>query len=151
MAIAPDIVEAARRAQALCGIPASVLLAQYGLESAWGRRTPPGSCNPFGEKALPGQAAVAAATHEVVGDETFATKARFLIYASLGEAFAAHARHLATSAHYAAARAVLPDAEGFCRGLNGVYATDPEYADKLIAIIRSGDLTRYDAPLAQSA
>jgi flagellum-specific peptidoglycan hydrolase FlgJ len=151
MSIAPEIVAAARQAQAAHGIPASVLLAQYGAESAWGRHMPPGSCNPFGEKALAGQPSVAAATHEVVGGRTVAVHAPFRVYASLEAAFESHAAHLATSARYAAARAALPDAEGFCRGLNGVYATDPDYAAKLIAIIRSGDLTRYDAPAAPPA
>jgi flagellum-specific peptidoglycan hydrolase FlgJ len=146
MSLAPDVIAAARRAQASHGIPASVLLAQFGLESAWGRRMPPGSNNPFGEKAIPGQASVSVATHEVVRGQTVVLQAPFRLYASLDDAFDEHAQHLATSVHYALARAALPDVEGFCQGLDGVYATDPGYAGKLIALIRADDLTKYDAP-----
>jgi hypothetical protein len=146
MPVAPEAINAARRAQARHGIPASVLLAQFGLESSWGKHEPPGSNNPFGEKALPGQPSVTVPTHEVVDGRSILIQAPFRVYASLDDAFDVHAAHLATSFHYAKARAALPDAEGFCRGLNGIYATDPNYADKLIALIRDDDLTRYDVP-----
>ncbi len=146
MSLAPDVIAAAQRAQARRGIPASVLLAQYGDESAWGRRMPPGSNNPFGEKAVQGQAAVTVATHEVVRGQTVTVQAPFRRYASLDDAFDQHAEHLATSALYAGARARLPNVEAFCEALTGVYATDPAYGDKLTAIIRGDDLTRYDAP-----
>jgi hypothetical protein len=44
----------------------SVSLAQWALESAYGRAEPPASNNPFGIKALPGQPSVAAMTHETL-------------------------------------------------------------------------------------
>ena len=48
----PDaVIRAAQASQTRWGIPASVTLAQWALESAWGSRMPPGSNNPFGIKA----------------------------------------------------------------------------------------------------
>lgn len=62
--IPPDIADAARRAQARTGIPASSQIAQWAVESAWGAKCP--GNNPFGIKARPGEAHVTFATHEVV-------------------------------------------------------------------------------------
>ena len=48
----PEVIEAARASQTRWGIPASVTLAQWIVESAWGSAMPPDSNNPFGIKAL---------------------------------------------------------------------------------------------------
>ena len=60
-----DVIEAAQASERKHGIPASVSLAQFALESAWGKKMPPDSHNPFGIKAVQGQPAVTVRTREV--------------------------------------------------------------------------------------
>ena len=47
-----DVIEAAKTSRQRWGIPASITLAQWIVESAWGSAMPPDSNNPFGIKAL---------------------------------------------------------------------------------------------------
>ena len=140
----PAVLAAARAADARWRIPASVSLAQWALESGWGRHMPPGSNNPFGVKARPGDAAAAAETREVIDGRDETILARFRVFASLDEAFDDHARLLATAPAYAPARACLPDVKAFCAALTGRYATDPQYGDRLAAVIDSAQLERFD-------
>lgn len=145
MTPAPDIIAAAQAAQAKWNIPASISIAQYGLESGWGARIPPGSFNYFGIKAVAGQPSVTVPTREVINGQSVMINAAFRKFASTAEAFDLHAELLATSAHYAAARAALPDPYAFANALTGVYATDPNYGHLLGQIIRGDNLTQYDA------
>lgn len=140
----PLAVAAAQAAERSWGIPASVTLAQFGLESDWGKHMPPNSNNPFGIKALPGQPVSEALTREVVHGSTVVVHAGFRKFNGLLEAFDAHARLLAEGKPYHFARQVLPDAEKFANALTGVYATDPQYGAKLINIMRADDLAQYD-------
>ncbi len=48
--VPPDVLEAARTSRQRWGIPASITLAQWIVESAWGAAMPPASNNPFGIK-----------------------------------------------------------------------------------------------------
>lgn len=141
----PAAVNAARASARAYGIPASVTLAQWALESAWGKRIPTGSNNPFGIKALPHQPYVIVPTHEVVKGQRILIHAAFRKFDSLADAFEAHAKLLATARVYAPARSALPDPFRFADALTGVYATDPHYGDTLEAIIRGSNLQRYDA------
>jgi flagellum-specific peptidoglycan hydrolase FlgJ len=145
---APEVIAAAQAAQLRWKIPASVTIAQYGLESGWGAHTPPGSNNPFGIKAAAGQGGVDALTAEFVHARWVTEDQPFAKFCSLAAAFDAHARLLATSPCYAPARARLPGATAFAEALTGVYATDPGYGGKLCELIRRDGLTRYDAPPA---
>lgn len=129
------------------GIPASVTLAQYCLESDFGERMPPGSNNPFGIKATGEQPAVSTQTHEVTKDgKTYPVIARFRRFNTLQAAFDAHARLLADAPAYAKARAMLRihGAIEFAHCLTGVYATDPLYGDKLEMLIEHYNLLIYD-------
>ena len=141
----PDVIAAACASQARWDIPASVCLAQWALESAWGRALPPRSNNPFGIKARSGEPAVVAMTREVVDGRSLRLPQRFRRFSSLTVAFEAHGRLLATGTAYAAARAVRHDGRAFARALQGHYATDPDYAAKLVALIDAHDLDRFDA------
>ncbi len=153
----PAEVIAAAQAAALANppIPASVLLGQWALESGWGAHMPPGSNNPFGEKALPGDPSVAAPTSEVVDGHLVPTNAPFRAFPSIAAAFAFHARHLATSHHFIAARACLPDVKAFCFALGGGtpeapnYSTDPNYGARLWPVIADSNLIRFD-PMTQT-
>ncbi len=152
----PAAIAAAQAAQKAWAIPASISLAQFGLESGWGAHMPPGTLNPFGIKARKDAAghyidpiAGEALTREVVRgadgkDHDVIIHAAFRKFDSLAQAFDVHARLLATGTPYAHARSLLPDVEAFVKALTGVYATDPHYGAALTAIIRGGNLTQYD-------
>ncbi|MBW8753428.1 MAG: glucosaminidase domain-containing protein [Sphingomonadales bacterium] len=126
-------------------MPTSVTLAQFGLESAWGRRMPPGGNNPFGIKARPGEPFVKVDTWEQDRQgRTYRIEAKFRVYASLEEAFEAHAQLLQRSA-YATARAART-ADDYADALTGVYATDRQYGAKLKTLIRQHGLNAFDLP-----
>lgn len=153
-----QIIQAAQASQLQWGVPASVTLAQFVLESAGGRRMPPGSNNPFGIKARQGEPSIEAMTEEVVNGRRIRKTEKFRRFADFDEAFARHGRLLATSRYYTGAMAVRHDPVAFSRALTGIYATDPRYGDKLVELIETCDLRSYDIdrtislpPLATSA
>ncbi|ODN70166.1 Exo-glucosaminidase LytG precursor [Methylobrevis pamukkalensis] len=139
------VIRAAQRSNATWGVPVSVILAQFILESAGGKKMPPGSNNPFGIKARSDEPAVSATTIEVEGGAAQSVVAKFRKFASFDEAFDHHGRLLATSKYYVGAMAVKHDPVAFCHALTGIYATDPHYGDKLVAVIGKYALTQYDA------
>jgi len=124
----------------------SVSLAQWALESAYGHAEPAESDNPFGIKAIAGQAEVVAETHETLHGVYVELPQMFAKYASLADAFDAHAKLLATAPRYHAAQAAqTPDA--YAMALQGVYATGipgHPYGLALIAIMKSANLYQYD-------
>lgn len=144
-----DVVAAAQASEKLyypLGPFASVSLAQWALESAYGRAEPPGSNNPFGIKAVRGQADVVSMTHETLHGVYVPLPQHFAKYVSLTDAFDAHAKLLATAPCYHAAQAAqTPDA--YAMALQGVYATGipgHPYGGALIAVMRSANLYQYD-------
>jgi len=148
--IPQETIKAAQAAQRKWGVWASVSLAQFGVESAWGRAMPKGSNNPFGIKALPGHPSVPAVTREFTHGRYITIVARFAAFKDFDEAFEEHAKLLATHPHYYsramahAWKSSAPSAEDFAKALNGVYATDPHYAETLCNIMRSMNLYQYD-------
>lgn len=137
-------VAAAQAAERKWGVPASIALGQYQLESGGGRHMPAGSNNPFGMKARAGDPFVWAWTHEQdKAGKSYRIKAKFRVFKSLDEAFDEHARLLATSPVYAATKAAKTS-DAYADALQGRYATDRRYADKLKGIIHAGGLTAYD-------
>lgn len=143
MNLEPEWIAAAKAAQVATRVPASVSLAQFGLESGWGKHMPAGSNNPFGIKAFHG-GGVSAATTEVIGGKVIHEDQPFAVYPDLKTAFLAHARLLSHVRVYAPAMAVLPDVAKFVALMAPHYATDPGYAMKIMGIIHSGNLTQYD-------
>jgi flagellum-specific peptidoglycan hydrolase FlgJ len=144
-------IDAAKASQAKWRIPASVSLAQYIIESGWGKHDL-GCFNYFGMKA-PCDAAghplvphVDLKTREVdkYGHDYYIT-APFRKFSSPAEAFDEHARLLATKGAYANARSKLPNADAFVDALTGVYATDPHYGQSLKAVMHGSNLYQYDA------
>jgi len=141
----PEIIEAARASLKNWGIPPSITLAQWIVESAWGAAMPPDSNNPFGIKALDSQPAVESETREVVDGKVVTITARFRRFANLAEAFEVHGRLLATAAPYQAARTYLRDPDRFADALTGVYATDPQYGETLKWVMDSYKLKQHEA------
>ena len=140
----PEIIAAACEAQRKWKIPASISLAQWALESGWGRHMPPGSNNPFGMKARPGDPFVTVRTREQDRDgHDYFIEAAFRKFGSIAEAFDAHGA-LLNKPVYARARAALPDPDRFADALTGVYATDPNYGTTLKYVIHTYDFIMHD-------
>lgn len=141
----PDIIAAAQDAQRAHGVPASVSISQWALESAWGARCT-GEFNFFGIKAVGDQPHTLCWTHEFVGGKSVSCQQPFRNFASVAEAFDAHAA-LLRGARYAKAWPVT-SVEAFVKAIAPVYATDPNYAANDLNLIRVDHFTDYDLPLA---
>lgn len=139
-----EVIKAAQASQRRWNVPASVTLAQWALESAFGARMPPGSNNPFGIKALAGQPSVMALTTEVIGGRKKRVNAAFRVFDSLEEAFVLHGKLLGSAGVYANARKFMNNPNRFADALTGVYASDPNYGELLKSIMRKYDLYRFD-------
>ncbi len=123
-------------------------LAQWAIESAYGKEIPPGSNNYFGIKAVHGQAYVMAWTHEFVGGRMVRVMASFAKYPTPLGSFLAHAHLLADSPIYSAARA-HNDWAGFVEAMAKHYATAPKYAAAIIKEIEVYDLNAYNVAAEQ--
>lgn len=137
------IGDAAHAASRASGVPAVLIMAQAALESGWGRREIRGSdgvqsFNLFGIKAdrsWRGPVAESATT-EYVGGVIQRVTAKFRAYGSYEEAFADYAKFLKSNPRYAGVLAAKDPAEA-ARGLHRAgYATDPDYADKLVRVMQ---------------
>lgn len=142
----PEVIEAAVASKTKWSIPASVTLAQWAVESAWGNSMPPDSNNPFGIKAVGDQPAVESATREVVGGQDITIQAKFRKFESIAEAFDLHGKLLATGTPYRNAMKVKDDYEAFSDALTGVYATDPNYGTTLKYVIKTYNFDLLDKP-----
>ena len=139
-----DVVDAAIASNKKWSVPASVTLAQWAVESAWGASMPPGSNNPFGIKAIGDQPAVDSATREVENGQSINIVAKFRRFDSVVEAFDLHGKLLATASPYASAMQQAKNPDAFADALTGVYATDPEYGVTLKWVIHNYGLDLYD-------
>ena len=132
---------AATAASAESGFPAGITVAQAALESAWGQsRLSREANNYFGIKALAKYERIAMPTFEVEGGVRKPVTAWFARFASMEECFRERDRVIATGALFAEARAAKADAEQFVRALAKHWATDPAYAEKILAIYRRFEL-----------
>ena len=138
-----QVIEGAQRAQRTWKVPASVSLAQYGLESAWGTKVT-GKYNFFGIKAVKGDTYTTCPSHEIIHGKSVAVLANFKNFKDYNDAFDYHGRLLATHERYTRAMAHSNDPEEFAKALTFLYATDPQYGDKLVKIMRESNLERYD-------
>jgi len=139
-----SVIDAATASRMRWNVPASVTLAQWVVESAWGAAMPPNSNNPFGIKASADQPAVESPTWEVIDGNSVTVTARFRKFGSLTEAFDQHGKLLATAAVYKPAMAQAQDPDAFADALTGVYATDPQYGFTLKWVIHNYGFIRYD-------
>jgi flagellum-specific peptidoglycan hydrolase FlgJ len=122
-----------------------VTVAQFLLESDWGRHGMGSANNYFGIKARDGEPSVMMPTTEYVGGTSVQVQQPFRAYASMAECFADHARLICNRTSngkkiYAAALEHPNDPIAFANALTGVYATDPAYGQKLVSIMRSRGL-----------
>ena len=126
----PEVIEAAKASQTRWGIPASVTLAQWIVESAWGSAMPPDSNNPFGIKALElaagGGKRNPRSGRRQGGDHHRPVPA----LRQPGRSLRGSRQLLATAAPYQTARTFIQDPDRFADALTGVYATDPQYGER---------------------
>ncbi|MDX1480354.1 MAG: flagellar assembly peptidoglycan hydrolase FlgJ [Woeseiaceae bacterium] len=139
-----DIWSHAKQAAERFGTDVRALVAQAALETGWGShviRHADGrnSFNLFGVKAGSDWTGGSVVRQTIEFRDGIAQReaARFRSYGSLADAFEDYARFLTGRARYGAAIA-SNSAEGFARGLQEAgYATDPDYADKIVRVMQS--------------
>jgi peptidoglycan hydrolase FlgJ len=134
----------AERAAEQLGVDPHALLAQAALETGWGKSVPSnaaGQCsfNLFGVKA--GErwsgASVNVPTLEFEEGIPVRRLERFRAYDSPADSFLDYARLIANNPRYGNALGAGQDIASFASALQqGGYATDPRYADKIVAVAR---------------
>jgi peptidoglycan hydrolase FlgJ len=134
----------AQAASAATGIPARFIIGQAALESGWGKREIKNangttSHNVFGVKAgndWKGKTTTAVTTEFVNGQPQKVVE-KFRAYDSYESALSDYASVLKSNPRYASVADSSRDAVGFAHGMQKAgYATDPQYAKKLISIMR---------------
>ncbi len=137
----------AEKAAAELGVPARALIAQAALETGWGQHVMKqsggdSSHNLFGIKAGAGWngPSTSATTGEFVNGNWSKEQASFRSYGSIGESFDNYVGFLKNNPRYADALRA-GDVQGFAQGLQKAgYATDPQYAQKLVRVAYSPEL-----------
>lgn len=114
----------------------SVCIAQAAIESGWN----PKAKTLFGIKG----AGNTLKTTEYINGKYIATTASFKSYPSLAAAVHGYYDLITENSRYSAA-VNNPDFQSTARAIKaGGYATDPNYANKIISIVRNYGLTKYD-------
>jgi flagellar protein FlgJ len=138
------LAQAAQDCQRKTGIPASITLAQAALESNWGARAI--GNNLFGikgDRSWTGPTVSFKTTEHLSGQDVKLVD-RFRAYPSWLDSMVDHARFLLAQPRYARCFKETTGA-GWARELQAAgYATDPDYAKKLIDIMRGRNLAFYD-------
>ncbi|BDD93551.1 hypothetical protein PanNE5_29910 [Pandoraea sp. NE5] len=143
-AIAPAAQACMRRTK----IPTSFTIAQGALESSWGAsKLATTAFNLFGvkaDRAWKGPTVIMP-TIEVIAGKRITVSAQWRRYSGWQACIDDHAAFLLTNPRYKAAFAYA-DGPSFARAIAAAgYATDPQYAEKLIAVIRGRNLSALDA------
>ena len=115
----------------------AVVAAQWAIESGWGAKES-GKNNFFGIKARPGQPGTVRRTREVINGRTVYINDKFADYNTLEEGIAARVAFTKQNKRYErsgyfTARTPYEAAQALQRG---GYATDPNYANSLAAVIK---------------
>lgn len=152
----PDIIAGAVAShQAYPACLASLSLAQWADESAWGTKVSgknnyggitakvAGAVFPF-NPGTPLEPATLCATEEEYQGKRVACKRWFKDFDSVADFFEQHAQLIATAPIYAPAVAKLPDVTAYVTAIASIYATDQGYAQTLLSIINFHNLTQYD-------
>ncbi|WP_199096885.1 flagellar assembly peptidoglycan hydrolase FlgJ [Dyella sp. ASV21] len=135
----------AEKAAQKLGVSVRAVLAQAALETQWGQHMPSHSNgntsnNLFGMKAGSSWDGdkVSVPTLEFEDGVAVRKRAQFRAYDNPGQSFDDYAQLVSDNPRYAKALNHGDDVVGFARGLvNGGYATDPGYVQKVVAIANS--------------
>ncbi len=132
-------VEVSRRT----GIPHQLIIAQAALESGWGnkeirRENGQPSYNLFGVKATPGWKGETAeiTTTEYINGVAQKVKAAFRVYHSYTDALHDYSQLLIKNSRYQKVTQAKTPEQAAQALQDGGYATDPQYAKKLIGVIQ---------------
>jgi flagellar protein FlgJ len=144
-AFVKELAPYAQKAAEKLGVSVRAVLAQAALETQWGKHMPSHSNgdtsnNLFGMKAGSSWdgGKVSVPTLEFEDGVAVHRRAQFRSYDNPGESFNDYAQLIADNPRYAKALNHGEDVVGFARGLvSGGYATDPSYAQKIVAIANS--------------
>lgn len=141
------IAPAARQSMAQTNIPASFVVADAALESGWGAsQLTQQAMNLFGVKADPSWSGptYAIPTREYLSGAWTMVNALFRKYSDWLGSISDHAAFLMNNPRYAPAFACT-DGISFAQAVAAAgYATDPQYAQKLAAIINAHGLLSLD-------
>lgn len=143
-----DILPGARIAADKLGISAELLVAQSALETGWGKHAMlhPDGRNGF---SLFGIKAGADWSGEAMRKDSLEYRdgalvsevSRFRAYASPAQSLADYVDFIQSSPRYAPVVAAAGDDQAYIRGIHAAgYATDPDYADKVLGILHGGML-----------
>lgn len=137
-----------QRAREICeryNLFASVCIAQAVQETGWGKY-PSAQNNYWGRKGVAGDDMEQAATFEYVGGECVNIVDGFKNYPSIEAGIEDYCILLTQEPCYTEVPHHYPcDIESYVKTLGPIYATDPNYAESILRIIRGANLTQYDA------
>lgn len=120
----PEVIKLAQETERKYGVPASVTLAQYALESGYGTsKVAKTKNNYFGVRKANGD---------------------YVTYQSMADSFDSHGRLLGTNKIYTSKTAGVTSANQYVKAIAGTYADDPSYYNKIVSIMRSNNLYQYD-------
>lgn len=149
--ITQEMIDGAKQTQEKYGVPASITLGQIILESGGSYKGGLSGLayrakNLFGIKAgssWDGET-VSMATKEEGKNGTYSTTAKFRKYDSFIDSILDHGKLLAGDRYQKYVKGVT-DYKEYAKGIaKAGYATDSNYANKLIKIIEDNDLAKYD-------
>lgn len=146
-AFVAELAPYASDAAARLGVSPRALVAQAALESGWGRHVirdvdGASSHNYFGIKAGPGWqgAVVRVPTTEYINGRAVTVNAAFRAYPDPGAAFADYVDFIGSNPRYQDVVAYGQNPRRFAAELAAAgYATDPDYANKIMAIVDAND------------
>ena len=149
-----EVAHIAVALEAQTGCPASLMIAQWALESKWGAN-PAGSCNYFGIKAAGRhEKTCVVTTREVVGGKSVVQDLKFADYDSLEDSCRDYAWLITQGAPYRAAWERYQndhDLHTLIASVAGTYATDPNYAHLAAAIAGQTNVAQAIAAARQEA
>jgi flagellum-specific peptidoglycan hydrolase FlgJ len=126
------------------GVPASVTMAQAALETGWGSSSISDAKNLFGIKGNGPAGTVKVPTKEFLNGRMVTIKDYFRKYNTWQESIEDHGKFLQMK-RYKPALKYANNPDRYAQEIHKAgYATDPNYADKLIKIMKSNNFYQYD-------
>lgn len=131
------------------GVPVSVTVAQAIQETGWGKSTIEDAKNLFGVKGVGPAGSIEAQTQEcATSGNCFKTTGKFKKYNTFQESIADHSKVFSLP-YYKEAMKYTNDPDEFARKITGIYASDPNYGNHLISIMKSNNLYAFDSKCSQ--
>ncbi|PIQ25802.1 hypothetical protein COW36_21925 [bacterium (Candidatus Blackallbacteria) CG17_big_fil_post_rev_8_21_14_2_50_48_46] len=136
------LLPAAIESEKQYGVPAEVTLAQAALESAWAR-SPIGGYNIFGIKGSGSAGTVNVQTREFYNGRYVTIRDNFARYSNFHDAVISHGKLFHNGYYDKAVNQYAKDKNPlrFLDNIQGIYATDPKYSQKIKSIIEDYGLS----------